>query len=147
MATDRYSTREEINPGHKINMLTYIGPVVSDSRQSKSLCVCDCGKETEVFDYLLESNKAFSCGCARRPDFIFKHKPIVNPKDMYYVKKIEKCGDEICYEIGGPLPITGRTKMTMGELKKKIDKMLSRVNATGQEIIERLTKISDMGGV
>lgn len=56
--------------GQKFNMLTVlhrVEPKVS-TKHTKWVCKCDCGVTTEARADGLTSDKAFSCGCTRRPN-------------------------------------------------------------------------------
>lgn len=56
--------------GQKYNMLTVLHRAESkgSTKHTKWLCKCDCGKIAEVRSDALTSDKAYSCGCTRRPN-------------------------------------------------------------------------------
>lgn len=49
--------------GNRYGRLVVIERVASNSRNSKWLCKCDCGKFTNVFAPALKSGNTSSCGC------------------------------------------------------------------------------------
>lgn len=55
--------RKTINPGSVFGRLKVIGPVVVSSGESKSLCSCECGKETVARNDKLLGGRKQSCGC------------------------------------------------------------------------------------
>lgn len=54
--------------GHKYGMLSVLRRVPNLGKRSRWLCVCSCGKETEVSSDNLRSGKVASCGCTKGAD-------------------------------------------------------------------------------
>lgn len=50
----------------RLTVLEYAGIGDEFSRQSKWLCVCDCGQERVVYGYALTSGHTRSCGCLQQ---------------------------------------------------------------------------------
>lgn len=55
--------RKTINSGSVFGRLKVIGPIAVSSGESKSLCVCECGKEVAARNEKLLGGRKKSCGC------------------------------------------------------------------------------------
>lgn len=68
MNNDLIKTRTKDLTGQRFSRLLVKGfaGYRGSKNQSKWLCLCDCGNETEVFSYHLKSNHTTSCGCMQK---------------------------------------------------------------------------------
>jgi hypothetical protein len=54
-----------VNPGDRYGMLTIVKETTPDKYFRKFICLCDCGKERNVYFHNLRSGFSQSCGCRR----------------------------------------------------------------------------------
>jgi len=71
--------RIEVNPGDRYGMLTVINETNPDRYLRKFICVCDCGKETNVYFHNIRSGLTQSCGCRR--DRIVREKNTIHTQE------------------------------------------------------------------
>ena len=52
--------------GTKFGRLTVLGPSFRKNNRTYCLCVCECGTQKEIQEFLLKIGNTLSCGCLRR---------------------------------------------------------------------------------
>ena len=136
--------KQKISPGDKVGRWTVLGEyILTDRKERKWLCRCDCGTERYVLERSLLYGGSESCGCLRKERALETNSPDLTGQqfgELTVIRKVEntkhnstqwlcKCSCGADYVVQGSLLVTGRRTRCPGKVHEK---NYAYVDITGQ---------------
>lgn len=136
--------KQKISPGDKVGRWTVLGEyILTDRKERKWLCRCDCGTERYVLERSLLYGGSESCGCLRKERALETNSPDLTGQqfgELTVIRKVEntkhnstqwlcKCSCGADYVVQGSLLVTGRRTRCPGKVHEK---NYTYVDITGQ---------------
>lgn len=136
--------KQKISPGDKVGRWTVLGEyILTDRKERKWLCRCDCGTERYVLERSLLCGGSVSCGCLRKERALETNSPDLTGRqfgELTVIQKVEntkhnstqwlcKCSCGADYVVQGSLLVTGRRTRCPGKVHEK---NYTYVDITGQ---------------